>query len=140
MIAIGSKVTVSYIMRLQDGTEIDRTPEEEPFSFVVGSQEVFPAFEEAITGQKPGNQVSFSVDPEQGYGPSSPELVQTLPKTAFGDDANLVQGERYDAETEDGLPVSFRVIESTDDTIVADFNHPLAGQTLDLEVHILTVE
>ncbi len=140
MIEVGSRVTVSYVMRLQDGTEIDRTPEEEPFAFVVGSQEVFPAFEEALTGQAAGSQVKFAVEPDQGYGPSSPELVQTLPKTAFGEGAELVAGERYDAETEEGLPVSFRVVETNDDTIVADFNHPLAGQTLELEVHILEVE
>jgi FKBP-type peptidyl-prolyl cis-trans isomerase 2 len=139
-IETGSTVQCAYVLSLADGTHVDVATTEEPFQFVVGQQDVFPAFEQAFLGRSPGDSFGFDVKPEDGYGSRDPQLVQEFPKAAFGDEAELEIGEQYVAETEEGMPVSFRVESIEDDVIKADFNHPLAGKKLSFQVEVLGVQ
>ena len=139
-IEIGSKVGCAYTLSLKDGSAVDASSREEPFLFVVGQQDVFPAFENAFIGKETGQSFSFEVEPEDGYGARDPQLIQEFPMEAFGDDAELELGEQYVAETEDGMPVSFRVEAINEGSVTADFNHPLAGEKLRFEIEVLSVE
>jgi FKBP-type peptidyl-prolyl cis-trans isomerase SlyD len=135
-----SKITVAYVIRLDDQTVVEQVDEQSPFEFVPGQSEVIPAFEEAVAGKPAGDELRFSVEPADGYGERNEELVQKIPTEAFEEGEDLEVGERYTAETVDGTPVAFLAREVGDGHVLADFNHPLAGQKLHFEVKVLAVE
>ena len=136
-----SKVSLAYEIRVyeEDGEVLDLATEQDPFDLVVGHQDVFPAIEEAIMGREEGDSFEELVAPERAFGPHDPKLVRTFPLEAFGEDAELVVGDAYTCETEDGLPLSFRVVSKKGRDIEIDLNHPLAGRTLLVKVSILRV-
>ena len=79
-----------------------------------------------------------TVPPEDGYGAVQKELVQEMPRERFPEDVELTQGMIFQAETPHGM-VNFQVAEVTDEAIVADFNHPLAGKTLHFDIKVAEV-
>ncbi len=136
-----SRVSLAYEIRLSDkeGEVLDLATMEDPFELVVGHQDVFPAIEEASIGREEGDSFEKSIAPDRAFGPIDPNLVRAFPLEAFGEDAELKVGEAYTCETEEGLPLSFRVESKGDREIVVDFNHPLAGKSLWAKVSVLKV-
>ncbi len=51
----------------------------------------------------------------------------------------MAAGDRFDAEGDDGRPVLLQVLEVTEDAVVLDTNHPLAGQRLRFEIEVQEV-
>jgi FKBP-type peptidyl-prolyl cis-trans isomerase len=68
--APNSKVSVLYVGMLQDGTVFDSSANNnnEPISFVLGSEGIIPGFQIGINGMKEGGERRISVPPELGYG------------------------------------------------------------------------
>ena len=138
MITEGKLVKVIYTLTV-DGNIVDSSKEGEPFQFTAGSNQVIPGFEEAILGMKSGEKKSFQVSPEQGYGHENPKGIQTVPKDKFPANLNPEVGMTLHATMPDGQAIPARIIEVKDDTIILNFNHPLAGKTLNFEVEIVDV-
>lgn len=66
---IGDVVQVHYIMKLEDGTQIDNSyARGEPFSFVLGTEEVIPGLDEGIALLKTGSKAILIIPPEIAYG------------------------------------------------------------------------
>jgi len=143
----GSRVTLAYSMKLEDGAEVESVSVEEGFSFVMGRSEVFPAIEAALWHRKEGEAFAFDIRPEDGFGRYDEQLVRPYPKDAFDEgplqkssDGPIRAGQRYTAETiVEGVPVSFLVKEVREETVIVDFNHHLAGKALKVRVQILKV-
>ncbi|GBD87883.1 putative FKBP-type peptidyl-prolyl cis-trans isomerase [bacterium BMS3Abin03] len=65
----GNIVTVNYSGYLQDGTKFDSSVErDEPFSFVLGSKQVIPGWDEGIKFGNKGSKLRLVIPPELGYG------------------------------------------------------------------------
>ena len=77
--------------------------------------------------------------PADGYGEKDPEAIQEVQKKLIPPDA-LVVGSRLQGQAPDGQMVYPRVAEIKDDTVMLDFNHPLAGKTLHFNVKILDIQ
>ena len=45
----------------------------------------------------------------------------------------------FSASRPDGKSITFRVIEANDELVLVDTNHPLAGETLHISIHVHTV-
>jgi FKBP-type peptidyl-prolyl cis-trans isomerase SlyD len=69
------------------------------------------------------------VQPEDGYGPHQPQMVQQVPRNAFPDPAAIETGMRFTAQSDHGN-VSVVVTNVTADEVTVDGNHPLAGVVL----------
>ena len=132
-------VTIAYSLCLVDGREVEGASEDDPFEFRMGQHEVLPAIERAVRGREVGDHVDVLVPAAEGFGPHLPDRVQPFPRSAFDDDARLQPGQRYEAETEEGLPVSFTVVRTDESSVLVDFNHPLAGRDLRLKATVLHV-
>jgi FKBP-type peptidyl-prolyl cis-trans isomerase SlyD len=65
--------------------------------------------------------------------------VKTLPRAAFPVNMELVEGTRFSYRSDKGAEVMYRVKEIRSDSIVADYNHPLAGKTLHYDVVVVVV-
>jgi FKBP-type peptidyl-prolyl cis-trans isomerase 2 len=87
---------------------------------------------------KTGEAKQVIVKPEEGYGPSDPELFREIEKTKLPAGQTLVKGMEVEVNLE-GTPLPGTVFEVKARTVVMDFNHPLAGKTLVYDVKIAAV-
>lgn len=134
----GKKVTLHFSVALADGEVVDNTrPSGVPAEFTVGDGSLLPGFEKALTGLQAGDRRSVFIDAKRGFGDWNPDNLQTFTRLQF-----------RDMDLEPGLVISFAdrsgelpgvVKEVHDETVVVDFNHPLAGRDLVFEVDIIRV-
>ncbi|MCE1118275.1 MULTISPECIES: FKBP-type peptidyl-prolyl cis-trans isomerase [Pseudomonas] len=134
-----TEVTLHFALHLENGDTVDSTFDKAPATFKVGDGNLLPGFESALFGFKAGDQRKLSIAPEQAFGQHNPQNVQVMPRSQF-------EG----MELSDGLLVIFNdaantelpgVVKAFDDNqVTIDFNHPLAGKTLNFEVQILDVK
>jgi len=134
----GTRVSLHFAIKLQDGQIIDSNFDTRPASFTFGDGNIPEGFEQALLGLKAGEHAELTIAPERGFGMYNPSNIQVLPRSQF-----------KDMELEPGLVVSFQepggelpgvVTEFTDEKVTVDFNHPLAGKTLIFEVQVESVE
>lgn len=134
-----SLVCIHYRMCVQGGEEIDSSVEGQPLEFICGRGDVVPGLERELIGMLAGQKKSFTIAPEDAYGIHDPGLVRDLPRAGFPSDRKLEEGQCFSYRSKQGAELRYRVVEVGDDTIVADFNHPLAGKTLKCDVEIVQV-
>jgi len=74
MAQTGDTVFIHYVAMLSDGTVFDTsTDSPEPFSFLVGAEEVIQGLEMGIKGMREGGTRRIHIPPQLGYGPLSIE-------------------------------------------------------------------
>ena len=83
-------VSVHYTLTV-DGAIADQSREGQPLQFICGAGMLLPKFEGAIMGKEPGEKVSFTLEPKDGYGEINPEAVVDLPKTILMVDGKLAE-------------------------------------------------
>ena len=132
-------VRVQYRITDEDGHEIDASEPEVPLEFVCGRGDVIAGLERALIGLEPGASKQFIVPPEEAYGVHQDVLVKTLPRAGFPAHLELIEGQRFSYRGEKGAELMYKVKEIRSDCILADFNHPLAGQSLRYDVTVLEV-
>jgi len=135
----GSAVTIEYTLKLDDGTTVDSNVGGDPLTFTQGTGVILPALEEAILGAKVGDTKEVQLTAEQGYGAVNPDAFQEVPLEKLPEDARTA-GTMLMAGAPDGREHPVRVHEVKEETIILDFNHPLAGQALNFDIKILAVE
>jgi len=101
---------------------------------VLGYGQLLPAVEREIEGLWPGEQKSVRVKAADAYGERDPDAWIELERDEFPED--VAAGDSYEAEGEDGVVVVLQVLEVSEDRVVVDQNHPLAGQALRVEVRV----
>ncbi len=147
-----SIVDIQYEGRLEDGTLFDTNTEElakkegnhidgrkyEPLHVQLGSGNLIKGFEKNIIGMEEGENKTFHVTPEEGYGQREENLVKKFPRDL-----------EKDKDLEKGMMIVVNVQEQeypavvsniNENEITLDFNHPLAGKTLTFNVKLLKVE
>jgi|Deesub1362A_J573_1020465.scaffolds.fasta_scaffold07110_2 peptidylprolyl isomerase len=134
----GSRVKLHYTLKVE-GEIIDSSRDREPFVFQVGSNQVIPGFEKGIKGMKVGEKKSFKVLPKDGYGEVNKEAIQEVPKEKMPKGIELKPGMTLYVSGGGGYPMPVKVVEVKKDVVVIDFNHPLAGKTLNFDVEILEI-
>lgn len=129
-------VVLSYRLEV-NGQLVQETSPDDPFAFIFGVGQTLPAFDENLEGKGTGDSFAFTLTPETGYGEYNPGLVQQIDRAAFEgapDDAlvvgNTLPMQYMDGNTGQPQTVFGTVKEIGEKIISMDFNHPLAGQTL----------
>ena len=136
----GSKVSLHYRGTFEDGTEFDSSHSRgEPITCEVGSGNLISGFENALSGMKEGETKKVTLGPEDAYGDINPDAVQEVPRTAFPDDFVLKEGATVYGTNSVGQEMMAKINSFTDDTATLDFNHPMAGKTLNFEISVLEV-
>jgi len=153
-IATGDSVTIEYTGRLEDGSVFDTSresvaeesglaaeqPDREygPLTVEIGEDRVIEGLEEALIGQESGASPTVAIPPEKAYGPWSEEQIREYERAEFEE---MVGGEAPAEgaylETQDGNLAEVTHVD--DSTVRVDFNHALAGETLEFDVDIVDV-
>lgn len=129
-------VSIHYTLTNDDGETLDSSAGRDPLMYLHGAQNIIPGLEKALTGKDVGDQVQVSVPPAEGYGEVDAELVQSVPRAAFEGIDQVEPGMQFEARSPEGGSSIVVVKEVSDDDVVIDGNHPLAGQTLHFDVTI----
>lgn len=131
-------VCIDYTLTDEDGQIIDSSEGGEPLVYLHGHGHIIPGLENAIEGRRAGDELSVSVQPEDGYGVYREELVQQVPLEAFDGVDRVEPGMSFRAESAAG-PMTVIVREVDGDSVTVDANHMLAGQVLNFQVAIKQV-
>lgn len=135
----GDTVRIHYTGTLRDGTEFDSSRDREPLAFTVGSGEVIPGFDTAVTGMTVGESKTVTIPAEQAYGPHRAELIVEVPRSQVPPQITPRVGQRLQLGRGDqALMVVVR--EVRDETLVLDGNHPLAGEDLTFALELVEVQ
>jgi len=132
-------VSIHYRLTDESGEELDSSAGQDPLSYLHGTDSLIPGLETALTGQAAGDKLQVTVQPADAYGDVNPELVQTVPISAFDTPENVKAGVQFQAQGPDGQVQLITVQEVTDDGVTINANHPLAGQVLHFDVTIEAV-
>jgi len=132
-------VSIHYTLTDDEGEVIDTSEGREPLDYLHGAENIVPGLENALSGKSTGDKLQVTVQPDEGYGPVDPELVQKIPRNAFEGVDDLQPGMQFQAEGPDGQPQIIIIDDVCDDGVVVDGNHPLAGMTLNFDVSIESV-
>ncbi len=138
MITSGKVVTLHYVLRDSESEIIDQSEPDQPLSYLHGAQNIVPGLEIALEGKSVGDELDVTVNPEDGYGELDPDMQVELPRTQFEPDEELEVGAQFEMEVDGHYEVA-TITDIHPDRVIADFNHPLAGQTLFFSVSILDV-
>ena len=132
-------VTIDYELKDDEGNIIDSSEGSDPLLYLHGAKNIIEGLEKALDGKKTGDAVSVAVSPEEGYGARDDARIQSVPKDMFEDQNQVKVGEQFMAQGPDGEQLTVTISEVTDDKVVVDGNHPLAGKNLNFEVEIKEV-
>jgi FKBP-type peptidyl-prolyl cis-trans isomerase SlyD len=138
-IEAGSKVSLEYTLRDDDGKVLDSNKGRDPLKYVHGEQQIVPGLEKALSGMHAGEAKEVVLAPAEGYGAVDPQAVAEVPKQLIPADALSVGAELL-ARSREGATRLVRIKEIKDQTVVIDLNHPLAGKTLHFDVRVVGVE
>jgi FKBP-type peptidyl-prolyl cis-trans isomerase SlyD len=107
--------------------------------YLHGGNNIVPGLEKELVGLETGAKIQVAVQPEEGYGPVIPEAIATIDKDAFGEIEDIQPGMQFQAQGPEGQIQIITIKEVTDEGILVDGNHPLAGKVLNFEVEITEV-
>lgn len=149
----GDTVSLEYTGRLEDGTVFDTSHREiaeetgiieeqpgrdyDPLTVEVGAGEVIVGLEEGLYGLEPGSSKTVTIPPADAYGERSEEDIQEISAAEFSEmvgDQDAQEGAFI--KTQAGMG---EIASIGDDVVTLDFNHQLAGKTLEFEIEIVDV-
>ncbi len=135
----GAVVTIEYKLTDSSGNLIESTSGKEPLTYIHGAGQIVPGLERELTGLKHGDEKKVQVRPEEGYGLIDEKAYQELPKDKVPPEAHKV-GAMLMTKSAEGRMMPIRVHKVTGTTVVVDFNHPLAGKTLNFDVKVKDIK
>ena len=140
----GSFLTLHYRLSGPDGEALVDTFDEQPATLTLGAGELAPAMEQRLIGLAEGARASFELAAGEAFGPRNQQLLQRVKQALLhevGDpQARYAVGDVVQFPTPDGNGAYAGVVrEVGPDWLLFDFNHPLAGQPVRLDVHVIGV-
>ena len=136
----GAQVKIHYVGTYNDGSEFDSSYERgEPIDIEVGSRKLIKGFSDAILGMIKGETKNFSLTPDEAYGDVNPEAFAEVPRSNFPEDFNFEPGGMIQGVHPTGQRMIGKISEVTDEIVVVDMNHPMAGKDLNFKIELLEI-
>ena len=112
----------------------------EPLAVKIGVSRLPKGIDDALLDIKIGEKVTLVIPPEEGYGNANPKLIKWYPRQILDHGYEIKKGSMIMWESEDGLAKRPAiVVDSTEDNVKIDMNHPYAGKTLEYWVELVDV-
>ena len=140
----GSFLTLHYRLAGPQG-DIINTFDDKPATLSLGAGVLTPALEQRLLGLAEGTRTVIDIPAGEAFGEHNPDMQQWVARKLLNELGDPM--ERYAAgdvvqfPTPDGLgSYAGTVLQVAEDgAVLFDFNHPLAGQPVTFEVHVIGV-
>ena len=125
----GKVVTLAFELRNAQGDSLEDA--DSLLTYLHGGfGGIFPKVEAALEGKEPGADLSLTLEPEDAFGEYDAELLRVEPRERFPATLEIgMQFEGVPGESEQEALI-YTVTDITEDAVVVDGNHPLAGERL----------
>jgi peptidylprolyl isomerase len=133
----GDFVQLHYTGTLEDGTVFDSSEGRSPLEFQVGGGGIIQGFSDAVVDMALNEEKKVVLAPDQAYGEPREDLKREFPASML-EGHQIEEGQQLRFSSPHG-PVSGTVLSLQPDKFVVDFNHPLAGQTLEFMIKIVSI-
>lgn len=133
----GKVIFLEYTLKLEDNQVVDTNVGKDPLTYTQGANEIVPGVESALEGMAVGQAKHVVVAPSEGYGDRNPNALQEVPKKNVPQDIKV--GTQLQGKDTAGREVRPIVTEIKEDTVLLDFNHPLAGKTLFFDLKVVNI-
>jgi FKBP-type peptidyl-prolyl cis-trans isomerase SlyD len=132
----GVVVSLAYSLTV-DGQLVEQVGADEPLEYLHGADMIVPGLEAVLDGKQVGDKLHVTLPPDQAYGDYDEDEIEEIDLDEMPESDVLEEGMMVEVEDEDGETYYAFVAEITDDTVILDFNPPLAGKTLTYDVEVL---
>lgn len=134
----GHTIKVHYTGALTDGTVFDSSKDRDPLEFTVGAGMMIKGFDEGVVGAELGKEIRIEIKAEDGYGERQEDMLFKVPADKLPPELKPEVGMKLSMPTSGGMfPVT--VSEVTEEIIVLDANHELAGKDLVFDVEVVEI-
>ena len=125
---------IHYTLRDNQGTVIDSSEGRQPLYYLHGAGNLILGMEEGLEGKEKGDKLKLKIEPAKGYGEKDPEMIQKVPRSAFGDQ-DVKPGMKFSTNQGGVVTVTNVGLEN----VTVDANHELAGVELNFDVEVMEV-
>lgn len=133
----GDLIKVDYTGTLEDGTQFDSSIGRSPLEFTAGAGQMIKGFDSAVIGMKLNEEKNIKLSPNEAYGEIKPEAIISVPIQQLID-AGLNNPEVGMHIFASGVPAT--ITEINDENVTVDFNHELAGKTLNFWIKVVEIK
>ncbi len=134
----GQVVSMDYTLQV-DEEIVDTSKGHGPLEFIQGTGNIIPGLERELYNMVIGDNKKVAVAPADGYGELDKEAYVDVPRAEFPDNIPLEKGIEIQVRDQSGHPMYARIDTIGNESIKLDFNHPLAGKTLNFDVTIVAL-
>lgn len=127
----------NYVLKGADGEILDASDEGQPLAFLEGTGQIIPKLEEEILTMKAGDKRTVKLDAKDAYGMPEEKMKMDVPKKELAH-LDIEVGRLLQLNLGEQTKV-VKIVEVTDDKVVLDGNHPLAGVDLVFDIDMVAV-
>ncbi|MFA4855360.1 MAG: peptidylprolyl isomerase [archaeon] len=132
----GDNIAVEYRGTLADGTQFDASEGRGPLEFKAGAGQMIKGFDAAVIGMALNEEKTITLQPGEAYGEASQAKIVEIPKENIADANQLKVG--MSVTGSQGVNGIVKTIKAN--SIIIDFNPPLAGKTLTFWIKVVKIE
>jgi FKBP-type peptidyl-prolyl cis-trans isomerase 2 len=135
----GNTIKIHYHGRLSDGTTFDSSSGRSPLEFTVGSGQVIKGFDDGVQGMSVGDKKTIEIPFINAYGPEDPSMIIEFPIERLPEDMKPEIGMQLNMNNAEGQQFPVVITGITEEIIVLNANHPLAGKDLIFDLELVEI-
>ena len=139
LIANNMVVSFHYTLKNAGGEILDSSRDAQPLTYLHGYGQIVPGLENAMVGKAIGSAFNVVVAALEGYGEYRDELVISVKKSEVSLPNGVEVGSIVELHSSQGESFPARITEMTDEQVVLDANHPLAGEALHFDIEVTAI-
>ncbi len=136
MINRGKSVRIAYDLSVA-GKLVRSVHSNKPLRYTHGKKQIPLGLEKALNGMNVGDRKKIVLAPKDGYGVENPASIMEMPRQRFPKRDHFVGKEMKSIK--DGSYLA-TVKEVRRETLLLNFNHPLAGKKLEYDILVVGIE
>ena len=134
---MGFVYSIIYTIKNNQGEAVISNENSEPLEIVPGNGQIFSVIEDKLPQMRPGQHISVDLNPEEAFGVFHDEAVATIPLVSIPEELRH-QGAEVSFEIEDDTQPHLGIIKNVEgEYATIDFNHPLAGQMITVDLTLI---
>ncbi len=135
----GKQVSFDYTLTV-DEKLVDSSKARGPLKYTQGKGELISGLTRQLAGMRIGDEKQIVVAPEEAYGMVDPTAFKEMARSTLPKNVEPQVGMFLQVKSPDGQVFPVRISELKKDSVVIDFNHPLAGKKLFFQVKIVSIQ